>query len=183
MVVDTSGRAYVGNFGFDLHGDASLVPAELVCVHPDGRVEVAARQLAFPNGTVITPDGRTLIVGESFGGRLTAFDIDAAGKLTNRRTWASCPSGSVPDGICLDAQGAIWIASPTTNECLRILEGGATAGRIATAHGAFACMLGGADRRTLFIATASTSDPDQARRERGGRIESVRVDVPGAGLP
>jgi sugar lactone lactonase YvrE len=182
MVVDARGRAYVGNFGFDLHGRAQAVPADLALVHPDGRVEVAAKDLLFPNGTVLTPDGRTLIVGESFGARLTAFDVADDGRLANRRLWAQLAGGAVPDGICLDAEGAVWVASPTTNEVLRVREGGAVAARIASDRSAIACMLGGPDRRTLFVCTAKEHDPARTG-DRQGRIELVEVDVPGAGWP
>jgi sugar lactone lactonase YvrE len=182
MVVDGAGRAYVGNFGFDLHARAPLVPANLVLVHPDGRAEVAAGDLLFPNGTVITPDGRTLIVAESFGGRLTAFDVGAAGRLSNRRVWAPLAKDAVPDGICLDAEGAVWVASPTTHEVLRMREGGAVAERIACDRAAIACALGGRERRTLLLCTAKALDPAETGA-REGRIEAVEVDVPGAGWP
>ncbi len=198
MVVDAKGRAYVGNFGFDLHagppvaidGDAvaeitekaTFHKAEIVRVDPDGSARVVADDLSFPNGTVITPDGRTLVVGESFAARLTAFDVAADGSLSNRRVWAKLEK-AVPDGICLDAEGAIWVASPVSAEVLRVHEGGHVSQRIQVATQAFACMLGGADRRTLFICTALDSQPDACRAKRGGRIEMVRVDAPGAGLP
>ena len=182
MVVDAQGRAYVGNFGFDLHKQASPIGANLILVHPDGRTEVAAKDLRFPNGTVITPDGKTLIIGESFGACLTAFDVAEDGSLHNRRLWAQL-DGDVPDGICLDEQGAIWVASPVgTGGVLRVREGGEVTDRIAVEHDAFACMLGGPDRRTLFICTAPDSDPAKTG-DRRGRIEIVEVDVPGAGLP
>ena len=183
MVVDRVGRAYIGNFGFDLHNAASFKPAELIRVDPDGSAHVVARDMAFPNGTVITPDGHTLIVGESYAGRLTAFDIDAGGALSNRRLWAQLPQGSVPDGICLDAAMGIWVASPTTNECMRVDAGGNITHRVTLDQGAFACMLGGRDRRTLYILTASGSDPDTCRRKRDGRIEAVAAPHPGVGLP
>jgi sugar lactone lactonase YvrE len=182
MVVDAQGRAYVGNFGFDLHGGATPVPTVLVLVLPSGEARIAADDLMFPNGTVITPDGRTLIVGESFGPRLTAFDVQPDGSLTNRRTWATLER-AVPDGICLDVEGAIWIASPISAEVLRVAEGGAVTRRIPVATQAFACMLGGPRRRHLFICTAETGDPAQCRGRRDGRIEVIEVDVPGAGLP
>jgi sugar lactone lactonase YvrE len=182
MVVDGRGRAYVGNFGFDLHTGAAPVPATMVRVDPDGSAQPAATELNFPNGTVITPDGRTLVVGESFAGRLTAFDVAEDGSLSNRRVWAQL-EGAVPDGICLDEQGAIWVASPISNEVLRVREGGEVTQRFALDRGAFACMLGGDDRRTLFICTAASSDPQECIQQRSGRIESLRVDVPGAGLP
>jgi sugar lactone lactonase YvrE len=182
MVVDAQGRAYVGNFGFDLHGGATPVPTVLTLVLPSGEARIAADDLMFPNGTVITPDGRTLVVGESFGPRLTAFDILPDGSLTNRRIWATLDR-AVPDGICLDAEGAIWIASPISAEVLRVVEGGAVTHRVPVATQAYACMLGGPRRRHLFICTAGTSDPPLCREQRDGRIEVIEVDVPGAGLP
>lgn len=183
MVVDARGRAYVGNFGFDLNVEGfEFRHAEIILVEPDGRARVVADQLSFPNGTVITPDGRTLIVGESFAARFTAFDIAGDGSLTNRRLWAQCESGT-PDGCCLDAEGAIWYASPVSNECVRVAEGGRILDRVPLAKQAFACMLGGPDRRTLFIATANDSHPERCRQSRSGTIEITRVDVPGAGLP
>ena len=182
MVVDSAGRAYVGNFGFDFLAGGPPVPAKMAMVGPDGAVSVAADDLLFPNGTVITPDGRTLIVGETYGARLTAFDVAADGTLSNRRVWAQL-DGAVPDGICLDEAGAIWVASPVSNEVLRVAEGGAVLDRIPTSRGAFACMLGGPHRRTLFICTAESSDPDAAAADANGRIEVIEVDVPGTGLP
>ena len=182
MVVAADGRAWVGNFGFDLHGGAEMRTTELVRVDPDGHAEVAATDLAFPNGTVITSDGRTLIVAETFAARLTAFDIGDDGALTGRRTWANLPEGRVPDGICLDAEGAIWVASPIGNECLRILEGGTVTDVVELDRGAFACMLGDDDRRTLYICSSADSHPAKSAA-RSGRIERVRVTVPGAGLP
>jgi sugar lactone lactonase YvrE len=183
MVVDAQGRAYVGNFGFDLHAPKpDFRKAEIVLVEPDGRTRVAADDLAFPNGTVITPDGRTLVVGESFGARLTAFDVAGDGSLSNRRVWAKLEK-AVPDGICLDAEGAIWVASPVSAEVLRVHEGGRVSERVPVATQAFACMLGGPDRRTLFVCTAEESHPDACRAKRKGRIETLRVEVPGAGLP
>jgi sugar lactone lactonase YvrE len=182
MVVDGRGRAYVGNFGFDLHGRAQPVPANLVLVQPDGRAEVAASDLRFPNGTVITPDGGTLIVAESFAARLTAFDVADDGRLANRRVWAPLEGGGVPDGICLDAEGAVWVASPMTREVLLVREGDAVTERIACDRAAIACMLGGPERRTLFVCTAKALDPAETGA-REGRIEAVEVDVPGAGWP
>jgi len=184
MVVDEAGRAYVGNFGSEIHGPhEGLTPAVLCRVDPDGRVAVAARDLMFPNGMALWPDGRTLVVGETFGPRLTAFDVDpATGDLSNRREWAPM-SGAVPDGICLDAEGAIWIASPVSGEALRLAEGGRVLDRVEVERQAFACMLGGEDGRTLFLCTAETSDPERCRAEATGRVEMVRVDAPHAGLP
>ena len=129
MVVDAQGRAYVGNFGFDLDAQETPKPAALLRVDPDGTASLAADELMFPNGTVITPDGRTLIVGESFGARLTAFDLADDGSLSNRRVWAAVER-AVSDGICLDAEGAIWVASPTSAEVLRVREGGEVTHRV-----------------------------------------------------
>ncbi len=182
MVVDAQGRAYVGNFGFDLDAGDKPTPTTLILVTSKGQTQVAADDLSFPNGTVITPDGKTLIVGESFGARLTAFDIAPDGTLSNRRVWASM-SGAVPDGICLDAEGGIWVASPVSAEVLRIVEGGEVTDRLPVKTQAFACMLGGADGRTLFVCTASASDPDVCAEKRDGRIETFRVEYARSGLP
>jgi sugar lactone lactonase YvrE len=181
MVVDAAGRAYVGNFGSDYVAGA-LEPAVLTLVTADGEVRAVADDLHFPNGSVITPDGGTLIVGESFGARLTAFDIEANGDLSNRRTWAALP-GAVPDGCCLDADGAIWVASPMSREVLRVREGGDVTHRVPTEQLAIACMLGGEDRRTLFILTAPSTEAEECRKLRGARIETLAVEVAGAGLP
>jgi sugar lactone lactonase YvrE len=181
MVVDARGRAYVGNFGFDLHGGGQPCATNLVLVEPDGGARVVAEDLRFPNGTVITPDGRTLIIGETFGACLTAFDVAPDGSLSGRREWARMEK-AVPDGICLDAEGAIWVASPVSGAVLRLREGGEVSDRIEVEHQAFACMLGGPERKTLFLCTAADSDPEKTGN-RTGRIEFVEVDVPGAGLP
>jgi sugar lactone lactonase YvrE len=182
MAVDANGRAYVGNFGFPLPGGEPK-PAKMARVDPDGSVSVAADELIFPNGTVITPDGRTLVVGETFGARLTAFDVASDGSLLNRRVWAQMPERAVPDGICLDAEGAIWVASPTSNEALRVREGGEVTDRVATGRGCHACMLGGADRKTLYLLVADNSDPAECRAKKTASIDSVDVSVAGAGLP
>jgi sugar lactone lactonase YvrE len=183
MVVDTQGRAYVGNFGFDMYGGEAPRDAALVLVLPDGAARIAADGLGFPNGTVITDDGSVLIVGESMNGRLTAFTVTGDGALTDRREFAKL-HGAVPDGICLDAEGAVWIACPYTGRCLRIKDGGEVLDEVKVTHeGAFACMLGGDDRRTLYICSAPGHVPEECRRDRAGRIETVEVDVPGAGLP
>jgi sugar lactone lactonase YvrE len=182
MLVDAVGRAYIGNFGYDLHGGGERSNTVLILVTPDGDARVVADDLAFPNGTVITPDGGTLIIGETMDLRLTAFDIEADGSLSGRRTWAQFED-ILPDGICLDADGAIWVASPISHAVVRVAEGGEILQRIPLATQSFACMLGGPDGRTLHICTAETSDPATAQKLRTGRIETVLVDVPGAGLP
>jgi sugar lactone lactonase YvrE len=192
MVVDAEGRAYVGNFGFDL--DAAIATrgvesvladhptAKLAAVEPNGTVSVAATDMRFPNGSVITPDGKTLIVGETLGGTLTAFDIGAGGKLSNRRNWATT-SPRVPDGIALDQDGAIWIANPIAPECARIAEGSEVLEVIDTGQPCYACMLGGADGRTLFMLTAKTSEAHEAAAAPTGKVLVATVDSPRAGRP
>ena len=185
MLVDGRGRAYIGNFGFDLQARAPFAPTTLIMVTPDGRASVVADDMHFPNGTVLTPDGRTLIVAESYGQRLAAFDVAQDGTLSNRRVWAQLHGKGVgPDGICLDREGAVWLASPVSREVLRVREGGAVTHRIPTTGQAVACMLGGADRRTLFVLTGRVLvTPEQSLAERSGMIWTTRVEVPGAGLP
>ena len=183
MVVDGVGRAYVGNQGYDLAGGASPRPTVLILVEPDGSARVVADDVLFPNGSVITADGRTLIVAETFAGRLTAFTITDDGSLTERRLFASL-DGAFPDGIALDAEGAVWLASPPSHEVIRVAATGAVLDRIATGeHEAIACALGGSDRRTLYICTSSTHEPAEAMSRRDARIEAIDVDVPGAGWP
>lgn len=188
MVVDARGGAYVGNFGFDLHtaertGDfATRAPAALALVEPNGAVSVAASELLFPNGTIITPDGSTLVVAESMGHRLTAFDRAADGTLSNRRVWADLDRRS-PDGICLDGSGAIWVADAGSPQCIRVAEGGKVLDVIDTEHRCYACMLGGATGTTLFMLTAEASHPDEAGTSRTGRILVTEVAAPHAGRP
>ena len=182
MVVDAQGKAYVGNFGYERFKGEAPRPAKLARVDPDGRVSVAAEDMLFPNGTVITPDGTRLIIGETMGNRLTQFDIAPDGSLTNRRIFAAV-EGLFPDGICLDAESAVWVADPRGNRIVRVKEGGAIADTIPLpGRQSYACMLGGADRRTLFICTAPGSGPERVGKT-DGKIETVRVTVPGAGLP
>lgn len=180
MVVDRRGRAYVGNFGFDLHNRATPSPAELIRVDPDGQARIVAQDVVFPNGTVITPDEKTLIVGETFANKLTAFDIQPNGDLSNPRLWAQLPDKAVPDGICLDSEGGIWSASPTTNDCIRQIEGGEVTHRITLEQGAFACMIG--DDK-LYILTSSSSQPEECRARRDGRVEVFPAPYPAAGWP
>ena len=188
MVVDAVGRAYVGNFGFDLHAfveardPAMIRSADLALVQSDGTVQCAATDLAFPNGTVITPDDRTLVVAETMGSRLTAFDIAADGTLSNRRVWAELPRRR-PDGICLDAEGAIWVANAAAAECVRVAEGGQIIDRIETDQPCFACMLGGHDGTTLFMLTAPSSDPAEVVALRGGRVLVSEAPAAHAGRP
>ena len=182
MTVDAEGRAYVGNFGFDLHGGEDLAPATLGLVQPEGTVEASAGDLLFPNGSVITPDGASYIVGESFGSQFTAFDLGPDGRLENRRLWAAVP-GTVPDGCCYDAEGGIWYADAVGRAALRVVEGGEITHRVEMEQHCFAVMLGGDNRRTLFLLTSPGSHIDEVQGVGRGRIETVRVEIPGAGLP
>ena len=186
MVVDNTGRAWVGNFGFDLdalmeekgveEALADHPTTNLVRVDPDGTVHLAASDMHFPNGTVITPDGRTLIVAETLSMCLTAFDIEADGSLTNRRVWA--PVGMrAPDGICLDADGNVWVANAMAPECVLVAPGGEILQTITTSQLCYACMLGGDDGRTLHMVTAQSSDKGEASAVAAGKIEVARVDV------
>ena len=184
MVVDAAGGAYVSSFGFDLVAGAAPEPTGLVRVAADGTAGIAADGLVFPNGLVLTPDGRTLIVAETYAARLTAFDVAADGSLSGRRVFAELP-GIAPDGICLDERGHVWVATARTPEVLRVAEGGRVTGRVAVGSGSlsYACMLGGDDGRTLLMCAA----PDFYEHNRAPVREAVllatEVDVPHAGRP
>ena len=182
MVVDAAGRAYVGNFGFDRYKGETEKAADLACVDPDGTVSVAARGLKFPNGSVITPDGRGMIIAETMGQCLTWFDIDADGGLSGRTMWADL-AGHFPDGICLDAEGAVWVADARGPDLLRVGAGGTILQRVAMQPGrhAYACILGGDDRKYLYVCSSTASGPDNAIKKEAG-IDVVSVDVPGAGF-
>ena len=196
MVVDEQGRAFVGNFGFDLMAGAPVVPTVLLRVDPDGVVAQVADDMWFPNGSVITDDG-VLLVDESFGNRITVFDIGADGALANRRVWASfgaLPTDSdlqaalgqlavAPDGCGLDAEGALWFADALAGRVLRIREGGEVLEELPVGTGVFACVLGGHDGRTLFLCTAPDFDRTARSAAREARLLSCRVDVPHAGRP
>jgi sugar lactone lactonase YvrE len=199
MVVDAQGRAYLGNFGFDLMNGGDPAPANLIRVDPDGSASVAAGDMLFPNGSVITPDGRTLIVGETAGARYTAFTIAGDGSLTDRRVWAQVtPAPPIttlqetlsklefgPDGCALDAEEHIWSADEVGARCVRLAPGGAIVDEIPMPErlDVFACMLGGDDGRTLLMCAA----PDFLEHTRIGATDAVllttTVDVPHAGLP
>ena len=197
MLVDPSGRAWVGNFGFDLMGGAPAVTTHILTVAPDGRAAVAASGLGFPNGMALTPDGKTLIVAETTMNRLSAFDV-SAGSLGPRRDWAAFgpPPASTsfaelfsqvavaPDGICLDAEGAVWVADAKNARLLRVAQGARILEEIPTeGQGVFACMLGGPDGRTLFACVAPTFSEEVASANRLASIWTTRVAVPRAGLP
>ncbi len=183
MVVSSAGNAYIGTISYDFLSGSEPKPAPLGLVRPDGSCSAAAEGLIFPNGMVITPDGATLVCGETFASRYTAFDIEEDGALVNRRVWAEVP-GETPDGCCLDAEGAIWFASPATGTVIRVVEGGEIKQRIPVSEmNTYACMLGGADGKTLFIMGADTHERPKTSELMSGRIFTVPVDVPGAGLP
>jgi sugar lactone lactonase YvrE len=182
MVVDANGNIYVGNFGFDLEASSEFRPADLALVRADGSTEVAATALAFPNGSVITPDGGTLIVGQTFGGDYVAFTIKDDATLGDRRQWAEIP-GTAPDGCTLDADGGIWFSDALGSQVVRVEQGGNVTHRIPTPQPTFACVLGGDDGRTLHALCAPGSHPDEVAGKAGGAIYTMRVEHPHAGRP
>jgi sugar lactone lactonase YvrE len=182
IVVDARGNAYIGNIGFDFP-EAQFAPGTLALVTPDGSARQVADGVAFPNGIVVTPDNSTLIVAESYANRLTAFDITADGSLSNRRMWAEL-GGGVPDGICLDAEGAVWYGDVPNKRCVRVREGGEVLQTIALDRGCFACMLGGPDDKTLFMVAQEWSGMEStAEKERTGQLLTSPAPAAGAGWP
>jgi sugar lactone lactonase YvrE len=182
IVVDAHGNAYVGCTGFDFPG-GEFAPGLVACVTPGGLVREVADGVAFPNGVAITPDGATLVLAESYGKCLTGWDIDPGGGLSGRRVWADLGDG-VPDGICLDAEGAIWYADVPNQRCVRVAEGGAVLATVDADRGCFACMLGGADGRTLHIVASEWRGPTQVAETAGtGQVLTMRVPVAHAGRP
>lgn len=190
MTVDGRGNIYVGSINFDWADFNDLLasggaPGKIALVTPDGEAREVADDLAFPNGMVVTPDDATLIVAESFARRLTAFDVAADGSLSNRRLWADVTG----DGICIDAEGAVWCSDVGPDErgvCLRVREGGEVLDRIELDRPCYACMLGGDDGKTLFMVAAKWFGPDridELLRAKTGQILTARVDVPHAGWP
>jgi sugar lactone lactonase YvrE len=180
IVVDGSGNAYVNSVGFDLMGGEEPKPGFIAVVAQGGQARQVADDLAFPNGMVITPDGSTLIVAESYEGRLTAFDIGEDGGLSNRRVWADLGEGG--DGICMDAEGAIW--SPKFQRCVRVREGGEVLETIELDRFCFACMLGGEDGRTLFLNVAEWNGPEGIFKEpRTGQVLAFEAPDRHAGRP
>ncbi|MFX1496193.1 MAG: SMP-30/gluconolactonase/LRE family protein [Promethearchaeota archaeon] len=177
MVVNEQGYAYIGHFGFDYINNQPFVPATIIMVTSERKTKIVAKNMSFPNGMVITPDGKTLIVAETLSARLTAFDIRNDGTLNNRRLWANLKS-IPPDGICLDEKGAVWVAAPGKHKAVRVLEGGEITHAVNVKNDAYACMLGGPNLTTLFIATSRSH---QIREK--GQIEYVEVEVPKAGFP
>ncbi|WP_299052800.1 SMP-30/gluconolactonase/LRE family protein [uncultured Nocardioides sp.] len=197
MVVDADGRCWLGDFGFDLMGGADLATTGLLRVDPDGTVTSVAEDLWFPNGSVITDDGATLLVDETFGNRVSAFDIGADGTLGPRRDWAvfgpvpteravGAAIGQLavaPDGCGLDAEGCLWVADAVGGRAIRVREGGEVVDSVSPGTGVYACMLGGADGRTLFLCCAPDFDEHARSAAREGEIRAVTVDVPHGGRP
>ena len=180
IVVDERGNTYVNTIGFDFPG-GQFAPGYVALVTPDGAVRQVAEGLSFPNGKAVTPDNKTLIVAESYGECLTAFDIADDGSLSNRRIWVSTP-GDHPDGICLDAEGVVWYADVGSSHCVRVREGGEVLETVALDRGCFACMLGGADGKTLYVVAAKFPDAMQGG-ERTGQVVAVEAPAPHTGWP
>ena len=180
MLVDPSGRAWVGNFGFVHQDGESIAPGTLARVDTDQSVHAAANDLLFANGMVLVNGGKTLIVAETYRGCLTAFDIESTGDLVNRRLWAQLPDGDVPDGICVDEEDAIWVASPTTGSVLRLREGGEVTDSIQTGRKAIACALGGNAGRTLFVSSSESTNRDMCLDRRAAAIHSFEVAIASA---
>jgi sugar lactone lactonase YvrE len=182
IVVDGRANAYIDNIGFDFPG-GEFAPGILALVTPDGSARQVADGVAFPNGIVVTPDNSTLICAESYANRLTAFDIAADGSLSNQRLWADL-DGGVPDGICLDAEGAVWYGDVPNKRCVRVREGGEVLQTIDLDRGCFACMLGGVDRRTLFLVVREWGGMEStAEGERTGQLLTAPAPGAGAGWP
>ena len=180
IVVDGRGNAYVNNIGFDFPG-GEFAPGIIALVTPDGVARRVADGLAFPNGMAVQPDNATLIVAESYGQKLTAFDIASDGSLFGRRTWAEVSDH--PDGICLDADGAVWYGDVGNKRCVRVHEGGEVLQVIDLDRGCFACVLGGPDRRTLFMTVNEWRGTEGMGGARNGQVFSVKAAVPGIGWP
>jgi sugar lactone lactonase YvrE len=182
IVVDGRGVAYVNNVGFDFPG-GDFAPGILALATPDGALRRAAGGVAFPNGMAVTPDNATLILAESYGKKLTAFDIAVDGSLSNQRLWADLGDG-VPDGICIDAEGAVWYADVPNKRCRRVREGGKVLQTVNVDRGCFACALGGADGKTLFVVAAEwRGAANMTSPDRTGQILTAAAPAPGAGWP
>lgn len=179
LVTTPEGRTFLGGFGYDLYADAPRRPGPMFGIDPDGTATVLDDDLVFPNGCVVLPGTATLVVAETWAARLTAFDIADDGRLVDKRVWAELPEGSTPDGLCVDAAGAVWASSITTSQFLRVEEGGRVT-RVVSVDGRCAtdCVLGGPDGTTLFLLTSNSWQPS-ATTSREGRIEAVEVEVPG----
>jgi sugar lactone lactonase YvrE len=182
IVVDNRGNAYVNGAGFDMMAGAPFVPGTVALVAPNGTATQVADEIAFPNGMAITPDNRTLIVADSYGKELTAFDIETDGSLSNRRAWAALGDG-VPDGICLDSEGAVWYADVPNKCCVRVREGGDVLQTIELDRGCFACMLGGEDGQSLFLIAREWHGTDVSKGAGTGQVLVAQAPAPHAGRP
>lgn len=183
LVVDGRGNAYVNGGGFDLMAGEEFAPGIVALVTPDGSARQVADGIAFPNGMHVSPDGSTLIVAESYAQQLTAFDIDADGSLSNRRVWADLGDG-VPDGICMDAENAVWYGDVPNQRCVRVREGGEVLQTVELDRGCFACALGGADRTTLFMLATEWNGPaNMFEGPRTGEVLTMPAPALGAGWP
>ena len=183
LVVDGRGNAYINGGGFDLMTGEEFAPGIVALVTPDGSARQVADGLAFPNGMAVTPDNSTLVVAESYARKLTAFDIAADGGLSNRRVWADLNDG-VPDGICIDAERAVWYADVPNQRCVRVREGGEVLQTVELDRGCFACALGGPDRRTLFMMATEWRGPEAMfKGPRTGQVATTVAPAPGAGWP
>jgi len=182
IVVDGRGNAYVNEIGFDFPG-GEFAPGTVALLTPDGSARQVADGIAFPNGMAVTPDNSTLIVAESYAKKLTAYEIGADGGLSGGRVWADLGDG-VPDGICIDAEGAVWYGDVPNQRCVRVAEGGEVLQTIDLDRGCFACMLGGADRRTLFLVAQQWGGTEGAGEgPRTGQVLTVEAPAAGAGWP
>jgi sugar lactone lactonase YvrE len=183
IVVAARGNAYVDGAGFDMMGGGEFAPGIVGLLRPDGSAQVVAEGIAFPNGMVITPDGSTLIVADSYGKELTGFAIQPDGGLTGRRAWADLGEG-VPDGICMDAEGAVWYADVPNSRCVRVAEGGEVLDTVEADRGCFACMLGGPEDDTLFVMAQEWNGPENvAQGPRTGQVLAFEAPAPHAGRP
>ncbi|GAA4592377.1 SMP-30/gluconolactonase/LRE family protein [Planotetraspora phitsanulokensis] len=182
VVIDGRGNVYVNRLGFDMLAGAPFAPGYVTRVGPDGSARDVADGIAFPNGMAVTQDGSTLIVADSYGSRLMAYDIEADGGLSAGRVWADLGDG-VPDGICVDAEDAVWYADVPNRRCVRVREGGETVQTVELDRGGFACALGGEHRSTLFVVAAEWRGMPEMVAPGSGRVLSIEVTVPGAGWP
>jgi sugar lactone lactonase YvrE len=182
IVVDSRGNAYVNGPGFDMMAGAPFAPGTVALVAADGTMRQVADGIQFPNGMAITPDDRTLIVADSYGKELTAFDIEPDGSLSNRRAWAELGDG-VPDGICLDSEGAVWYADVPNKRCVRVREGGQVLQTIELDRGCFACMLGGEDGQSLFLIAREWHGTDVSKGAGTGQVLIAKAPAPHAGRP
>jgi sugar lactone lactonase YvrE len=183
IVVDGRGNTYVNGGGFDMMGGGEFAPGGIALLAADGSASRVAEDIAFPNGMAVTADDSTLIVADSYGKELTAFDVAEDGSLSRRRAWADLGDG-VPDGICIDAEGAVWYADVPNRRCVRVAEGGEVLERIDLDRGCFACMLGGPDGRTLFLMAQEWNGPEGiGKGPRTGQVLTVEAPAPHAGRP